>query len=280
MTEASDLYGLPLERFVPERAALAKRLRGAGEREEAAQVGKLAKPTVAAWMVNQLVRTQKAGVARLFEAGDALKQAQREIVQGGGGAAALRDASAVKRAALAELVDAARGLLDAQGHGPTQATLARVSATLDAAALEDGARETVAGGCVTRELEHVGLGDSLGAPLVPASAPKRRPATEPARGRRIARGTGAQQQSEEGRRQPSVQARRERAEQARRERAEQAARRQAAQRAARELERAQARHDRAAHAVQDARRRLDDALETLHAAEQKLARAREQAAEQ
>ncbi len=67
-----ELYGLPLERFVPERAALVKALRAEGRREDAAQVAKLRKPSVAAWAVNQLVRTQGRAAAELFAAGDAL----------------------------------------------------------------------------------------------------------------------------------------------------------------------------------------------------------------
>jgi hypothetical protein len=55
--ELDDLYGVPLDRFVPERAALVRALRSAGEREQAAAVAALRKPSVAAWAVNQLVRT-------------------------------------------------------------------------------------------------------------------------------------------------------------------------------------------------------------------------------
>ena len=56
--EADALYGLPLEDFVAERDALAKRLRGEGRREDAQAVKALAKPTVAAWAVNQAVRAR------------------------------------------------------------------------------------------------------------------------------------------------------------------------------------------------------------------------------
>jgi len=76
MSEASaidDLYGLPLDRFVAERTALARELRGAGRREEAGEVAALRKPSVAAWAVNQLVRTQGRAVDELFEAVDALR---------------------------------------------------------------------------------------------------------------------------------------------------------------------------------------------------------------
>ena len=80
--DANDLYGLPLERFVPERNALAKDLRRNGDRDEAETVAKLRKPSVAAWAVNQLVRTQRQAVARLFAAGDAAQRAQSELLAG------------------------------------------------------------------------------------------------------------------------------------------------------------------------------------------------------
>jgi hypothetical protein len=54
--EADELYGLALDAFVPERDALAKRLRADGRRDEANEVKALRKPSVAAWAVNQAVR--------------------------------------------------------------------------------------------------------------------------------------------------------------------------------------------------------------------------------
>ena len=57
--EPDDLYGLPLDRFVAERGALAKALRADGRRDEASRVAALRKPSVAAWAVNQLARTQR-----------------------------------------------------------------------------------------------------------------------------------------------------------------------------------------------------------------------------
>ena len=61
------LYGLPLEAFVGERDALAKELRAAGRRDEAAAVKALTKPTVAAWAVNQALRTQHKAAGELWE---------------------------------------------------------------------------------------------------------------------------------------------------------------------------------------------------------------------
>ena len=80
--EPSDLYGLPLERFTEERNALAKKLRQEGRREQATEVSKLRKPSMAAWAVNQLVRTQRREVEALFKSGDGLQSAQAKLLKG------------------------------------------------------------------------------------------------------------------------------------------------------------------------------------------------------
>src|ERR1700734_3394515 len=97
--DADELYGLPLDRFVPERAALAKQLRAAGDRAGAAEVAALRKPPGAAWAVNQLVRTQPRAIKELFAAGDALIETQEQLLAGNGDARSLRGANSRERAA-------------------------------------------------------------------------------------------------------------------------------------------------------------------------------------
>jgi hypothetical protein len=155
--EADDLYGLPLERFITERNALAKELRREGH-NDAARIAKLPRPSIAAWAVNQLVRTERDRVGGLFAAGDAVQSAQRDLLAGQGDARAMRAATERERAAVDELVEAARQLLSSGDHKPTQVTLERVSDTLHAAALDENARAKVREGCIDRELRHVGVG--------------------------------------------------------------------------------------------------------------------------
>lgn len=230
--DARDLYGLPLDRFVPERDALAKALRAEGRREEAARVAALRKPSVAAWAVNQLVRSQVRTVSELFAAGDALAAAQSGVLRGTGNGRALRDAMRQVREAVDELSRAARGLLSSSGAELTATTLERVIETVDAAALDADARVLVKVGCLDRELRHVGLG-----PVVDAPAAKG--------GRHAARDE-------------------ERAREA-------AARAQAsALAAARDVARAQERRDRAAAALREAQALLDAARSTAADAEEAL----------
>jgi hypothetical protein len=237
-----DLYGLPLERFTEERNALAGELRRAGRRDDAAAVAKLRKPSVAAWAVNQLVRTQQRGTAAVFAAGDALRQAQSDLLAERADPGALRRAITQERAAVERLTEIARGLLSSSGQELSPARLEQVSETLHAAALDDDARAKVQDGCLERELRHVGLG-ALGAGGTEGTS---RP--QPATAKRPRSGKA------EARRGDESAARRLEAEARRR-----------AERAARELAAAQARRERAA--------------EALRGAEQALAQARKLAAE-
>jgi hypothetical protein len=176
-SDADELYGLAFDEFIPARNALARELRGAGRREEAGEVAALRKPSVAAWAVNQLVRTQRKGVDELFEAGDGLRAAHDQVLAGRGDAASLRGAVAREREAVEALTATARGLLTSQGHELSPTIIERVSDTLHAAALDDDARAQVREGRLERELRHVGLGMTAGAMPVRARtrAPKKPP---------------------------------------------------------------------------------------------------------
>ncbi len=204
--QPDELYGLPLDRFIPERTALSKALRADGRRDEASAVAALRKPSVAAWAVNQLVRSQGTAVGALFDAGDGLRAAQEKLLAGSGDGRALRAANARVRAVVDELVEAARGLLDSDGHELSAAVVERVSETLHAAALDPDARERVRPGCLERELRHVGLGLGESLLMGPAPAPTeatpkqseptgRAPAPAEAKGRRAERTRVAREQA-------------------------------------------------------------------------------------
>jgi hypothetical protein len=137
---------------------------------------------VAAWAVNQLVRTQRKGMDELFGAGDALRAAHDDVLAGQGDAGSLRKAVAQERAGVEALTAAARGLLTSQGHELSATIIERVSDTLHAAALDDDARAQVRDGRLERELRHVGLGMAPGAAPTRTRARARtrdKPAAEP-----------------------------------------------------------------------------------------------------
>jgi hypothetical protein len=265
--DVDDLYGLPFDEFVPARNALARELRTAGKRDEAAAVAALRKPSVAAWAVDQLVRTQRKAVSELFDAGDALRAAQDDVLAGRGDGQSLRAAVDRERTVVDALAAVARGLLSPDGQELSPTIIERVADTLHAAALDDEAREHVREGRLERELRHVGLG-ALGAP----------PSGAPARARRASEPAPAPKRPKTDR---AAESAREKREQAERARAEARAAEREARRRAEHAERAHKvaaeRRDRAAEALSEAESRLE-AAETELAEAQAALRAAETAA--
>jgi hypothetical protein len=152
MAERDDpidhLYGVDLDDFVSTRTALAKQLRRDGDRDAAAAVQKLPKPTRAAWAVNRLVRDRPEEVRELVRAGEALAGAQERLL-GGADPAILRGAA-----------DAARRLIDALAdEAPVQGPARdKVRSTLHAATVDEDVRGEVAAGRVVREHTASGFG--------------------------------------------------------------------------------------------------------------------------
>jgi hypothetical protein len=247
VVDPRDLYGLPLERFIPERNALAKELRAAGRRDDAASVAAMRKPSLAAWAVNQLVRTQRRAVAALFDAGDALQRAQSDLLAGRGDPLALREAGKRERASVATLLEAARGLLSAEGHELSPAMLERVSDTLHAGALDGHARAEVEHGCLHRELRHIGLGADQ---AVSSRASRTSGAGKPRPARKAAASNTERR---------SAQAERERSERLKAARRAEAEARRAAEHADRAVKSAQQRRDHAADSLAKAEAALADA---------------------
>jgi hypothetical protein len=168
----AGLYQLPLEQFVATRDQLARRLRAAGDRATARQVAALRRPPVSAWAANQLAHAAPNAVAELLEVGAALRQAQQDALAGQPGAARqLRTATAQLRAAITRLSTRAETLLLRAGHAASDATLARLAATLQAAATGDEAtRSALAQGRLPGDLDPAGFGLEVGsAPAEPAA---------------------------------------------------------------------------------------------------------------
>jgi len=263
--QPDDLYGLALDRFVPERTALARALRADKHRDEAAAVAALRKPSVAAWAVNRLVRSQGAAVKDLFDAGDALRGAQADLLAGHGDGRTLRAANERERAAVDELVDAARGLLTSEGHELSPTVVERVADTLHAAALDEDAREQVRDGRLVRELRHAGLGLGEAAFALPPPATASSPVEQ--------RDEAAAQA---GRAEPERKARATREQAAETKRA--ARERTDARKAARTAEAvARRRAERSGHALRAAEERRARAAQALDEADEAVAAARAEA---
>jgi hypothetical protein len=156
--EESDLYGLPLDEFVPQRTELEKRLRKDGDRERAAAVKKLPKPSVAAWAVNQASRCRPKERRALLAASKELREVQERLLAGDASAAELEKAVAAQREAIDGLVEAASGLLTSEGKSMAEATITRVRETFAAVATDPELAELVEAGTLDRERQATGLG--------------------------------------------------------------------------------------------------------------------------
>jgi hypothetical protein len=144
--EVADLYTLPLDQFTAARDELAQRLKSEGDAEEAKRVGKLRKPSVAAWALNRAAKVHPEAVSRLLDSHRRLRQAaSRQEVE---------EASETRRRAVAALTDAAMTELD---KGSLQ-TRDRINRTLLAVATDARGETDLVAGALVRELEPSGGG--------------------------------------------------------------------------------------------------------------------------
>lgn len=145
------MYALPLDRFTPERDALAKELQTAGDPEAAKRVKGLRKPVVAAWALNALAREDPDGIRELLELGTRLRDAQRRALSGGD-VEPLREATDQRRRLVGRLARKASAILERAGTsaGSHEDDL---SSTLDAAAVDEESGELLRSGRLTKPLQ-------------------------------------------------------------------------------------------------------------------------------
>ena len=189
----AELYGLPLEEFVPARNALARDLRKDGDKERAAEVAALKRPSVAAWTVNQLARRNRKELDLVLDAGHRLRTGQVEALEKGDPAkfeAARRD----HERAIGDLVRAARGLLASERGTSSDQMVASIERTLRYASIDEEQRPVLASGRLVEEVEATGFDAFAGMALPSAPARRKGPATK--RARTKAGGHGATQAAE------------------------------------------------------------------------------------
>ena len=75
----TSLYSSSREEFLPTRADLVKQARAAGDRELATTIAAARKPTVAAWLLNQVSREYPDDLDTLADLGEALRGAHQEL---------------------------------------------------------------------------------------------------------------------------------------------------------------------------------------------------------
>lgn len=168
---ADELYALAPEEFTAARNARAKQVQAAGDRELAASIRALAKPTAGAWLANQLVRRDPAALDPLLDLGRALRDATARL-----DGAEMRSLSRQQAKVVGALVRRAAELGTPSGKPVTPGVAHDLEDTLRAAIADADAADQLMTGRLANGLQHNGFG--LVAPgnlslvrTAPASAP-------------------------------------------------------------------------------------------------------------
>lgn len=152
---AHDLYGLTPAQFVAARTARAAQAQQAGDKQLAAAIGKLRKPTLTAWAANLLARVAPEDVAALLRLGAALAAAQREL-----SAEQLRDLTAQRQQLVNALAKKAGALAAEHGHPVGEGVVREVGQTLTAALADPEAAERLRTGTLATAASYEGFGPS------------------------------------------------------------------------------------------------------------------------
>lgn len=138
---AAELFGGSREDFLATRTERVREARAAGDRDLARRINGLRKPTVAAWLVNQLVLRYPDDADALADVAAKLGAAHRE-----GTGDELRTAGQDRRELLQRLDIRVRELAGATGVGVGADVAAQIDTTFQAALIDPAAlREVLAG---------------------------------------------------------------------------------------------------------------------------------------
>lgn len=164
-TVAGELYALPPDEFTAARNARAREVRD-DDRELAALVQELRRPSPAAWLVNQLVRHRAAQLDDLIDLGAELREAQDDL-----DAAALSRLAKQRRQLVGALARDAGSLAEELGNAVRGPVLDEVAETLQAGMSDAAAADAVRSGRLVRALEAVGLEVDLDGAVAGGAAP-------------------------------------------------------------------------------------------------------------
>ena len=148
---ADELYGLALPDFTPARDARSKQLKPA-DKELSSKVKGLRKPSLAAWVVNVLVRHETEQVDQVLAVGSALREAQSSL-----DGEELRALTRQRRQLTAAVTTRARTLAGERGVRVTPAVADQVEATLTAAMIDEGCARAVRSGQLVTALAATGV---------------------------------------------------------------------------------------------------------------------------
>lgn len=161
------LHGGSLQSFVERRKALAKELRASGDKSGARAVTAVAKPSLPAWVINQLVRGHRQAVDRAVAALDRQRDLSLGALSGGLDAGALAVAKRAEKQAMVEVASLAATVLEEDGHAASKTNVDRVTKSLRSAALDPNARPLLERGRLEREVAEGGF-EAVASQLDPA----------------------------------------------------------------------------------------------------------------
>ena len=175
---ADELYALTPDAFVPARDDRVAAAKEAGERDLARAIGRLRRPTRAAWLANLLARHRAEQLDGLVALARGLAEAQQDL-----DGDTLRALSGQRHRAVAAMARDAGRLAARQGEAVTDALLRELQGILDAALADPAVAEEVRAGRLTKTVRYSGFGpgdgDDLSAWTAAAPAPARPTAPPP-----------------------------------------------------------------------------------------------------
>jgi hypothetical protein len=129
-TDVDALFKLPLADFTAARNVLSTTLKKSGRQGDAEAVKALPKPSIPAWVVNQLYWRHRHEFDRLMNAGEQFRKAQATHLAGK--STDVREPLNAQREALSKLAQVAAEQLRAGGYSATPEMMRRVTTTLEA----------------------------------------------------------------------------------------------------------------------------------------------------
>jgi hypothetical protein len=163
---AEELYSLLPAEFTGTRNQWAKQTKAEGDTALATQVSGLRKPSVAAWVVNMMMRHQGDQMTQVLTLGASLRQAQADL-----DGDALRDLARQRRQLTTAVTRQGRELAGELGIKVTESVADQVQGTLHAAMVDEDAAAAVRSGLLVASLEAtwVGVADVVDAVAVPSA---------------------------------------------------------------------------------------------------------------
>lgn len=163
---AEELYALSPGEFTGTRNQWAKQAKADGDKELAGRVNELRKPSMAAWVVNMLVRHRAEEMTQVLDVGASLRQAQENL-----DGDALRELTRQRRQLTTAVTHQGRLLAGELGQKVTQAVADQVESTLHAAMVDEQAAAALRSGMLVTTLAATGVGevDVVDAVAVPSA---------------------------------------------------------------------------------------------------------------